>query len=113
MVYLIHFHAPLLNSRHYVGWVSSPDGFSPRMAEHKAGSGAKILAECLRRGIGWDVVRAWPEGDRRLERRIKRHKNIPLYYCPVCMEARTDRRNAARRARAAEARARRVITDVG
>jgi hypothetical protein len=112
LVYLIHFHAPLLNSRHYVGWVSSPDGYEARMAEHKRGAGAKILAELVRRGIGWDVVRVWPEGDRKLERRIKNHKNIPLYYCPLCMEARTERRNVARRARRAEARARRAVADV-
>ena len=30
-----------------------------RIAEHRAGRGARILAVCVARGIGFEVVRTW------------------------------------------------------
>jgi hypothetical protein len=34
-------------------------------------------------GIDWKLVRVW-QGDRGMERRLKRRKNTPRQLCPVC-----------------------------
>lgn len=49
---------------------------------HRSGRGARILAACVERGIGFKVVRVWA-GGRKLERKLKnRHNHASL--CPVC-----------------------------
>jgi hypothetical protein len=53
------------------------------MAEHRAGRGARILAACVQRGIGFHVVRTWPDADRSFERRLKRQHNA-WKHCPRC-----------------------------
>lgn len=78
-VYLIHFDRPLHHARHYLG---SAVSISLRVAEHRAGKGAKLLAAVNAAGIGWSVVRTW-RGGRRLERVLKnKHKAGRL--CPCC-----------------------------
>lgn len=85
-VYLLHFHRALGNpdnrraqARHYLGWTLDLDA---RLAEHRAGRGAAIMAACAARGVGWTLARTW-EGGRDLERRLKRwHKARQL--CPIC-----------------------------
>jgi predicted GIY-YIG superfamily endonuclease len=87
MIYLIHFSEPLAHARHYIGFVDGDaDQVQARLQEHRAGWGAKILAECNRRGIRYDVVATFP-GDRSQERRLKRHKKT-VCYCPVCSPTR-------------------------
>jgi hypothetical protein len=53
-----------------------------RLATHREGLGAKILAAANERGIAYDVVRTWP-GGRELDRRLKRQHNGPKL-CPRC-----------------------------
>jgi predicted GIY-YIG superfamily endonuclease len=88
MIYLIHFSEPLSHARHYIGFVDGDiDQVQARLAEHRAGWGAKILAECNRRGIAYDVVATRP-GDRAEERRLKRyHKGSQI--CPICSPSKT------------------------
>lgn len=83
MIYLIHFSEPLAHARHYIGFVDGgPDQVAARLAEHRAGWGARILAERNRRGIAYDVVATMP-GDRGEERRLKNyHKGSQI--CPIC-----------------------------
>ncbi len=83
MIYLIHFHQPLAHARHYIGFVDGDtDQVVARLQEHRAGWGARILAECNRRGIPYDVVATFP-GDRKTERRLKNyHKSSQI--CPIC-----------------------------
>jgi predicted GIY-YIG superfamily endonuclease len=86
-VYLVCFEAPIGDpanpkgsAGHYLGWADDVDA---RMAEHRAGRGARILAACVARGIAFDVVRTWAGADRSFERRIKRHHNA-WRLCPRC-----------------------------
>jgi predicted GIY-YIG superfamily endonuclease len=78
-VYLIHFDQPLHHARHYLGYT---DNLDERIARHKRGEGARLLQVLLARGIEWEVVRTW-EGDRDLERKLKRRKHSDRL-CPVC-----------------------------
>lgn len=82
MVYLIHFERPISDkhtTQHYLGYAKS---LKSRIAEHKAGVGARLCQVALERGIGFEVVRTW-EGGRDLERKLKNRKNAPCL-CPVC-----------------------------
>ena len=81
-VYLIHFDQPLSHAQHYLGYARS---VSARLAEHRAGDGARIMQVVREQGITWRLARTWPQGDRTLERRLKRwHKSRQL--CPICRE---------------------------
>ena len=53
-----------------------------RLAQHREGTGARMLAAANLRGISYDVVRTWP-GGRDVERRIKAQRNAPRL-CPAC-----------------------------
>lgn len=69
-VYLIHFHSKLHHAQHYLGWTND---LERRVQEHRDGAGSRLM----------EVARVWPEGDRDLERRLKRwHKARTL--CPIC-----------------------------
>lgn len=63
---------------HYLG--STTRELAGRLAEHRAGVGAKLLAAAVERGIGFDVVRTW-DGGRDRERALKRLRNSPRL-CP-------------------------------
>lgn len=85
-VYLIHLDSPLGSDRktaqHYLG---SADDVAARLALHRSGRGAKLLAAAVARGIGFQVVRLWP-GDRALERQLKQRGHAARL-CPVCAGA--------------------------
>lgn len=90
VVYLLHFErpiSPLSTAQHYLGYA---DRLAARMAHHEAGSGARLTQVARERGIAWEVVRTW-EGDRTLERKLKRRHEAPRL-CPRCKPtARTHR----------------------
>lgn len=83
--YLIHLDAKLGSShprggaQHYLG---STTNLTQRLATHRAGLGARMLAAANERGIAYDVVRTWP-GGRDVERRLKALRNAPRL-CPAC-----------------------------
>jgi predicted GIY-YIG superfamily endonuclease len=79
VVYLLHFERPYKHARHYVGYT---DDLDRRLAEHRSGSGARLLAVIAEAGIGWTLARTWP-GGRDLERAIKRAGHTPRL-CPIC-----------------------------
>jgi predicted GIY-YIG superfamily endonuclease len=85
VVYLVHLQTRLGSSHargsagHYVGTTKDLDR---RLATHREGKGAKILAAANRQGIAYDVVRTWP-GGREVERQLKRQRNAPRM-CPRC-----------------------------
>lgn len=81
MVYLIHFSQKLHHAQHYIGFVESDLG--SRIALHKAGRGAKLLAAINELKIEWQVVRIWREADRLFERKLKNYKKARCF-CPVC-----------------------------
>jgi hypothetical protein len=85
-VYLIHLSEPYVGgpgphatARHYLGWAADLDH---RIAQHRAGQGARLMAAVATAGIGFVVARTW-SGGRDLERQLKRRHNSPQL-CPVC-----------------------------
>ena len=90
-VYLIHFNQPFRHAAHYLGFT---DNLPHRIAQHRAGRGARLLEVISAYGIEFAVVRTW-QGDRRLERRLKNWHSGPRL-CPVCQERRRQQRNQLR-----------------
>jgi predicted GIY-YIG superfamily endonuclease len=79
-VYLLHFDRKLGHAQHYLGYSEDLD---QRLAAHRAGNGARLLEVLKERGISWQLARTWLDGDRKLERRLKRwHGGGQL--CPGC-----------------------------
>lgn len=78
MLYLIALERPLGNERHqarfYLGYCGE-DRVLQRLEEHRAGKGAKMLRAANQRGIGYQIVMTWPGSTRKLERKLKNHKN--------------------------------------
>ena len=66
VVYLVHFSEPYRHARHYTGWTVDLDA---RLAEHKAGRGARLLQVIAQAGIGWTLARTWGQAgaDRRAD----------------------------------------------
>jgi hypothetical protein len=82
MIYLLHFDKPISPAhtcRHYLGYT---DDLQRRIAEHRAGTGARLVQVANERGIGFEVVRVW-RGDRGQERKLKNRKEGPTL-CPIC-----------------------------
>jgi predicted GIY-YIG superfamily endonuclease len=77
--YLLHFERPYRHARHYLGYASDLDA---RLAEHRAGRGARLIQVIIRAGIDFTLARTW-EGDRALERQLKRRHASPRL-CPLC-----------------------------
>lgn len=78
-VYLLHFDRPYQHARHYIG---SAVDLKARLAQHEAGTGARLLAVVHEAGIGWELARTWP-GGRARERQIKRQGGASRC-CPMC-----------------------------
>ena len=66
-------------AQHYLGMSQDP---AKRLISHREGTGARMLAAAVERGIPFDIVRTWP-GGREEERRLKRQRNSPRL-CPRC-----------------------------
>jgi hypothetical protein len=85
VTYLVHLDQALGSShprgraRHYVG---TTQNLAARLATHREGKGARMLAAAVERGISFDVVRTWP-GGRETEKQIKAQRNAPRL-CPAC-----------------------------
>ncbi len=86
MVYLLCFERDYKGTQHYIGFVESD--LEQRIKCHKNGNGARFV-EVLKKenGIDFQVVRLWPEGDRKFERKLKNRKNA-WQLCPICKERR-------------------------
>jgi len=82
-VYLLHFSAPLApgrhTARHYIGFA---EDLAPRINAHARGRGARFTEVAHERGLTFIVARTW-NGDRKLERQLKRRKCAPRL-CPIC-----------------------------
>jgi predicted GIY-YIG superfamily endonuclease len=69
---------PVHFAQHYIGQTVNLDR---RLAQHRDGTGARMLAAAAERGIGFNVVRTW-DGGRETERRLKAHHRA-WSFCPV------------------------------
>ena len=98
MVYLLHFERPYQartghqkkQALHYLGYTNNLDS---RIADHRAGLGARLLEVITADGIGFTVARTWEAGDRKLERRLKNRKRAACL-CPCCDPERAKRNGA-------------------
>jgi hypothetical protein len=81
MVYLIHFEEKLHHAQHYIGFVDK--NLKQRIKKQQRNKGAKLLVAVNRKGIPWEVVSVWEEGNRELERRLKKGKKSRCF-CSVC-----------------------------
>ncbi len=78
-VYFMHVARPFKHAAHYLGYTNN---LIARIAQHRAGRGARLSEVIGKHEIGFEVVRTWP-GDRKLERRLKRWHAGPRV-CPIC-----------------------------
>jgi predicted GIY-YIG superfamily endonuclease len=78
-VYLLHFERRYRHAGHYMGTTSD---LAARLAQHRAGRGARLLTVIQTAGIGWQLVRTWP-GGRERERQLKAQGGHARL-CPVC-----------------------------
>jgi hypothetical protein len=78
-VYLLHFTKPYKHARHYMGFTTD---LPSRIAMHSEGRGARLVEVVIGHGIGFVLARTW-QGDRFLERALKRRRMAPRY-CPIC-----------------------------
>jgi predicted GIY-YIG superfamily endonuclease len=78
-VYLLHFDRPYQHAKHYIGWTRDLEA---RLADHRAGSGSRLLAVLKAAGIGFQLARTW-QGTRRRERQIKLQGGASRC-CPMC-----------------------------
>lgn len=85
MVYLICFDRKYKHCRHYIGFCEDGN-LEQRIARHRAGNGARLMEIVTQAGIGWEVTRVWPDGDRNFERKLKNRKNAAVL-CPRCRAA--------------------------
>lgn len=79
-VYLLHFEQPYKHARHYLGWTRD---LEQRLAAHRSGSGARLLAVLKEQGIGFVLARTWPNSTRARERQLKTQGGASRC-CPVC-----------------------------
>lgn len=82
MVYLIHFDQKLKHAQHYIGFCYD-NRFKKRISHHRNNTGAPILRALNKAGIGWSVVRTWPNEDGNFERKLKNQKKASCL-CPIC-----------------------------
>ena len=78
-IYLLHFDTPYRHARHYLGYAADLD---VRLAQHRAGRGARLVEVITEAGISFTLARTW-EGDRTMERRLKNRHASPRL-CPLC-----------------------------
>lgn len=83
-VYLIHFKesiSPDKKCQHYIGFANDVEA---RISYHRKGrSKVRLFEVAKERGITFEVVRIWPDGDRDFERKLKKRKNHKKL-CPIC-----------------------------
>ena len=84
--YVIHFEPPLRHAKNYLG---SAANLRARVAADLAGTGAKMVAAALARGITCTVSRIWVTDTReeawQTEAGLKEQRNTPRF-CPGCSE---------------------------
>lgn len=82
IVYLLHFETPYKHAKHYIGFTQN---LINRLAEHKAGRGARLMEVIKEAKIDFFLSKVWV-GDRNLERKLKNRKDSPSL-CPLCRGA--------------------------
>jgi hypothetical protein len=82
-VYLLHFDRPFHHAQHYTGFTVD---LERRLAQHRSPTNHthnRLMQAIHESGIGFKIGRVWPDGDRELERRLKRWRQ-PRRICEIC-----------------------------
>lgn len=79
-VYLLHFLRPHAHASHYLGWAQD---VPKRLARHRSGQGARLIAVILAAGNDFVLARTWPGADKAMERKLKKRRNAK-FLCPIC-----------------------------
>lgn len=81
-LYLLHFDPRYRHAGHYLGFA---EDINARVRQHVTGSrkASPLVSAAVGAGCTVTLARTWPEGDRTLERRLKRHHQIARH-CPLC-----------------------------
>jgi len=80
-VYLLHFEQPVYGtSQHYIGFTTN---LEERLAQHRSGHGARLTSIARKKGIAWELAHVWEDGDKNLERLLKKRKGFKKY-CKFC-----------------------------
>lgn len=80
-VYLIHFDIPYKHARHYIGYTRR--SVKMRIAEHRTGRGARLMAVIVEAGITFRVAKVWYKETRKFERKLK-NRGGAARICPIC-----------------------------
>lgn len=78
-VYVLHFTSPFKHAKHYTGWAAD---FAARLAQHRSGTGARLMQVIAENGIGFEVAKTF-QGTRTDERRLK-NRGGASRHCPIC-----------------------------
>ncbi len=81
MIYLLHYDRPQHHAQHYLGFT---DDLDARTVRHLNGFRGRLPAVFSELGISFTIARNW-EGDRKLERKLKKRKN-GRKLCPICLK---------------------------
>lgn len=79
-IYVLHFSRPYRHAKHYVGWTDRP--IEERLAEHRAGRGARLCAVVCAVGIELLLSHTVP-GTRDDERKLKKRGGASRH-CRIC-----------------------------
>lgn len=82
-IYLLHFSHRVGHAQHYIGWAME-GGLFKRLAQHESGNGraTPLIRALIASGGRFRLARVW-DGDRHMERRLKRRKGA-RQLCPIC-----------------------------
>lgn len=94
-VYLIHFSRPLAHAAHYIGQteragMAAWEAVEARLAEHRAGRGAKLTRAAVAAGIELQLAVVWPDAPRCFEQVLKNRGGGARAY-PVCLAEKAKR----------------------
>jgi hypothetical protein len=100
-VYLLHFDRPYgpgggANGRGTAGHYLWAKNLEQRLAQHEAGTGARLMQVVKDAGIGWRLARTWKEGGLARESQLKKQGGRSRM-CPECRAAKAEARRQARR----------------
>lgn len=84
-VYLLHFSSKVRGQRHYVGFTQQ--ALTARLAQHRSGTfGSQLARLAVKNGVVLELVKTWHGATLKLERQLKREKNLKRH-CLICQEA--------------------------
>ena len=85
MIYVLHIEPPYKHAAHYIGFTENGD-VEQRIAKHLQGKASPLIKAAIEHGHKVELALVL-EGDRALERRLKRRGGHGHSICPRCRPA--------------------------